>query len=41
MRILLIGLSSTALADNKGLRAYRAEYGEACRAGLLLHVSRW
>ena len=26
------------LADTAGLRAFQAEYGEACRAGLLLHT---
>ena len=38
MRTLPIGLLSTALADTAGLRAFQAEYGEACRAGLLLHT---
>ena len=40
-RLLPIEVKATArprLSDAAGLRAFRADYGDACRAGLLLHT---
>jgi hypothetical protein len=40
-RLLPIEINATArprLADAKHLRAFRAEYGDTARAGLLLHT---